>query len=103
MRSRKTTLSTADFAETNLPEEMQSEYLEFMKNKSFPAAAVTKDNGYIESKLKIRSKLVFSNDVWVSVPPDQLKNLVEIIPSDDNESTILKIKGDLKVNNNGYQ
>ncbi|EOZ6583456.1 nucleoid-associated protein [Klebsiella michiganensis] len=96
MRSRKTTLSTADFAETNLPEEMQSEYLEFMKNKSFPAAAVTKDNGYIESKLKIRSKLVFSNDVWVSVPPDQLKNLVEIIPSDDNESTTLKIKGRLK-------
>ncbi|MDM4126533.1 hypothetical protein [Klebsiella michiganensis] len=96
MRSRKTTLSTADFAETNLPEEMQNEYLEFMKSKSFPAAAVTKDNGYIESKLKIRSKLVFSNDVWVSVPPDQLKNLVEIIPSDDNESTILKIKGRLK-------
>jgi hypothetical protein len=96
MRSRKTTLSTADFAETNLPEEMQGEYLDFMKNKSFPAAAVTKDNGYIESKLKIRSKLVFSNDVWVSVPPDQLKNLVEIIPSDDNESTILKIKGRLK-------
>ncbi|MGK6632817.1 hypothetical protein ACKU4M_015330 [Klebsiella pneumoniae] len=38
----------------------------------------------------------FPNDVWVSVPPDQLKNLVEIIPSDDNESTILKIKGRLK-------
>jgi predicted glycosyltransferase involved in capsule biosynthesis len=95
MRSKKT-LNTADFAETNLPEEIQMEYLEYMRNKNFPAAAVTKDNGYIESKLKIRSKLVFSNDVWVSVPPDQLKNLVEIIPSEDTESTILKIKGRLK-------
>ena len=96
MRSRKNTLSTADFSEANLPEEMQGGYLEFMKTKNFPTAAVAKDIGYIESKLKVRNKLVFSNDVWVSVPPDQLKNLVEIIPSDDNESTILKIKGRLK-------
>jgi hypothetical protein len=59
MRSRKKTLNTADFAETNLPEEIQMEYLEYMRNKNFPAAAVTKDNGYIESKLKIKVSLYF--------------------------------------------
>ncbi|MGG5216154.1 nucleoid-associated protein [Rahnella variigena] len=96
MRSQKNTLSTADFSQTNFEPEMSREYLEFMDSKKFPTAAIAKDNDYILAKLKLRNKLVFSNDVWVSVPPDQLKNLVEILPSEDNDSTMLRIKGKLK-------
>lgn len=96
MRSQKRTLSTADFSEEHIPPNLQTSYIEFMSLKKFPTAAITKDNGYIQAKLKQRNKLVFSSDVWLSVPPDQLKNLVEIIPTDDNESTMLKIQGKLQ-------
>lgn len=96
MRSQKTTLSTADFAEEHLKPELQTPYIAFMASTQFPTSTVTKDNDYIKNKLKRRNKLIFSNDVWLSVPPDQLKELVEIIPTNDNESTTLKIKGRLK-------
>ncbi|EDH5631377.1 hypothetical protein CB172_13130 [Salmonella enterica subsp. enterica serovar Claibornei] len=96
LRSQKATLSVASFATEHLPQELQGEYQTFMIQKGFPQNAVPKDTDYIKKKLRRRSKLVFSSDVWVSIPPDRVKELVQIEQTEDDEFTTLKIKGQLK-------
>ncbi|EFR2063222.1 nucleoid-associated protein [Salmonella enterica] len=96
MRSQKATLSTASFAVEHLPQELQADYQSFMVQKGFPQNAVSKDTDYIKKKLRRRSKLVFTSDVWVSIPPDQVKELVQIEQTDDDEFTTLKVKGRLR-------
>ncbi|WON77816.1 nucleoid-associated protein [Serratia sp. UGAL515B_01] len=96
LRSKKAIISTSDFSKEHLPEDLKDKYLDFMKLKDFPQHSISKDIEYIQAKLKRRNKLVFSSDVWVSVPPDKMKDLVQFEESDDNNFTILKIKGKLK-------
>lgn len=96
LRSQNATLRTASFATEHLPQELQTSYQSFMIQKGFPQNAVSKDIDYIKKKLRRRSKLVFTSDVWVSIPPDRVKELVQIEQTDDDEFTTLKIKGRLR-------
>lgn len=96
LRSNKNIISANDFSNDHIPIELRTAYIDFMKLSKFPQHSVSKDNEYIKTKLKRRSKLVFSSDVWISVPPDKLKDLVQFEDSDDNEYSTLKIKGRLK-------
>lgn len=95
LRSNKATINVHTFSNENLPLEFREDYIKLMREKKLPVISFNKDNEFITNKLKRRSKLVFSNDIWISVPPDELKSLVEILPNDEKDSTILKIKGRL--------
>lgn len=95
LRSKKATVSVHDFAEDHLPDELRENYKEKTREKKLPQNSFIKDNDYILAKLKRRSKLVFSNDIYISVPPENINELVEILPNEDHNSTIIKIKGRL--------
>ncbi|WP_343711209.1 nucleoid-associated protein [Kosakonia radicincitans] len=95
LRSKKTTLNINSFADEHFPSELKDDYKNFVKQKKLPESSFIKDNDYISSKLKRRSRLIFSNDIWLSVPPENLKELVEIIPTEDDNTTLLKINGKL--------
>lgn len=96
LRSQDATISLADFGEKHLTDELRKQYEGFMKMKGFPQNAVSKDNSYIQAKLKRRRKLLFTNDVWLSTPPDEFNKLVHILPSEESEFTLVKIKGLIK-------
>ncbi|ELY3412210.1 nucleoid-associated protein [Cronobacter sakazakii] len=95
LRSKKQTVSIHDFADTYLPEEIKDSYKQVMKEHKLPQNSFHKDNEYISTKLKRRSRLIFSNDIWISVPPENFRDLVEILPSNDHNFTLLKINGKL--------
>lgn len=95
LKSTDATISVASFATKHMPEEIRAEYSGFMVTKGFPENAISKDTGYIQAKLKRRRKYVFTNGVWVSTPPGESKDLIEIDASNDGE-TIVKIKGGLE-------
>lgn len=93
LRSNKATINITTFANDNIPEKVRSQYTSMMAAKQLPTISFNKDVEFISSKLKRRNKLVFTNDIWISVPPDELKTLIEILPNTEKDSTILKIKG----------
>lgn len=96
LRSKETIISAAAFGEKHLTNDLRIEYEGFMKTQGFPQNAVMKDIAYIQAKLKRRRKLLFTNDVWLSTPPDEFSDLVQIMPSEEPEFTVLKIKGLVK-------
>jgi hypothetical protein len=95
LRSKDATISVASFSTKHMPESIRSEYSGFMTTKGFPENAISKDIGYIQAKLKRRRKYVFTNGVWLSTPPGEATDLIEIDASNDGE-TVIKIKGDLE-------
>lgn len=95
LRSKDATISVTSFATKHMPAALVIEYSGFMTTKGFPENAVNKDLGYIHAKLKRRRKYVFTNGVWVSTPPGEAADLIEIDASNDGE-TVIKIKGDLE-------
>jgi len=95
LRSNKATINITTFASESIPEDIRESYTSMMASKQLPTISFNKDIEFISSKLKRRNKLVFTNDIWISVPPDELKTLVEILPNTENDSTILKINGKL--------
>lgn len=96
LRSKDGTISVSDFGDKHFPDEIRKQYDGFMKTKGFPQNAVLKDNDYIRAKLKKRRKLLLDSDVYISAPPDEFKNLVQIMPSNDAGFTVVKIKGQIK-------
>ncbi|MDC7251614.1 nucleoid-associated protein [Wohlfahrtiimonas chitiniclastica] len=84
---------SSDFAEKTFPSEKIDNYLEFLEEQNFPSHAITKDIVLISNNLKIR-KLKFSSDVKIIAPSEQFEKLVEIIESNDSETTI-KVYGKL--------
>lgn len=96
LRSKETIISTAAFGEKHLTNDLRIQYEGFMKTQGFPQNAVMKDISYIEAKLKRRRKLLFTNDIWLSTPPDEFNNLIQIMPSEELEYTLLKIKALVK-------
>lgn len=95
LRSNKTTLNINSFADEHFPEEIKCDYKKLVALKKLPENSFIKDNDYILSKLKRRSRLIFSNDIWMSVPPENFNELVEILPCEDDNTTIIKINGKL--------
>ncbi|UZW13176.1 nucleoid-associated protein [Clostridium pasteurianum] len=89
-----TTLSIDDFAENNFPIEIRDNYARHMKNKEIPNTLIQKDTTFIENRLKQR-KIKFSNDISIMGPSEKFKELINVISSDD-ESTTLKINGTIK-------
>lgn len=96
LRSQDATISIAAFGDKHLTDDLRKQYESFMKAQGFPQNAVTKDNTYIQAKLKRRRKLLFTSDVWLSTPSDEFKNLVQVLQSEDAEFTMVKIKGLIK-------
>ena len=95
LRSNKTTLNINSFADEHFPEEIKSDYKKLVVSKKLPENSFIKDNDYILSKLKRRSRLIFSNDIWMSVPPENFNELIEILPCEEDNTTIIKINGKL--------
>ncbi|SFF35938.1 hypothetical protein SAMN05216563_12713 [Phytobacter palmae] len=95
LRSKKSTLNINNFADEHFPDELKDDYKKITKQKKLPETSFIKDNDYIASKLKRRSRLIFSNDIWMSVPPENFKELVEITPNENDNTTTVKINGRL--------
>lgn len=95
LRSKDATISVTDFGNKHFPDEIRKQYEGFMKAKKFPQNAIPKDNEYIYAKLRRRRKLSLNSGVYISTPPDEFKNLVQIVPSEDTEFTVVKIKGQI--------
>lgn len=95
LRSQDATISVADFGDKHFPDDIRKQYEGFMKAKNFPQNAIPKDNEYIHAKLRRRRKILLNSGVYISTPPDEFKNLVQIMPSDDKEFTVVKIKGQI--------
>lgn len=96
LRSQDATISAASFGDKHFTDDLRKQYETFMKSQGFPQNAVSKDNSYIQAKLKRRRKLLFTSDVWLSTPPDEFSNLVQVLKSEDQEFTLVKIKGSIK-------
>lgn len=90
---KNATIETSSFAETYLPDTIEDDYISFMENKKFPTNSIIKNTSLIKSKLRIR-KLSFSTEVKITAPADKFSELVELIESSEN-STTLKIKGNM--------
>ncbi|QFY79782.1 nucleoid-associated protein NdpA [Alcaligenes faecalis] len=88
LRSNDSTISTADFAVRHLDSNEADDYEEYMRSQSFPEHAITKDVGYIKSKIQRRRKFVFSSQVMITTPSDG-GNLISIEPSQDGSTTVI--------------
>lgn len=101
LRSNQTLVSTYEFAERHLPQQLRQDYLQLMQSKGFPQNSVVKDTHYIQTKLRSRRKVFLSSGVQLSAPPDSFASLVhQVKPTEDMESifsdpdyTVFRIKG----------
>lgn len=76
------TIEVAAFSNTYMSPSDQADYRAFMKERKFPQSAVAKDTTDLKGMLRQR-KLVFSNNIRLTAPPEAFKDLIEIrrIPS----------------------
>lgn len=93
LRSQNTTISVSDFGDQHFDDDTRKEYESFMELKKFPKNSILKDDEYICAKLKRRRRITLNSDVYISTPSDNFKELVEIMPSEDTDFTMVKIKG----------
>ena len=91
------TISTINFAENYLDEDIQDNYLITMAEANLPDRSFTKDISLIENVLKLR-RYHFSSGVKIISPSES--DLVKIISTDEEisltdgtQSTIIRIKG----------
>ncbi len=74
---RGNTIQTSRFANTYMRPEMADEYERHMRQKRFPAGAVTKDLSEVTGLLRWR-KLKFPRSITLSGPPDAVRDLVTV-------------------------
>jgi len=96
LRSQEATISVSSFGVKHFPNDMRKKYEAFMQGKGFPQNAVNKDTNYIHAKLRRRRKYTFTNDVWISTPPEKAENYLVIEPADAAGVTVVKIKASFK-------
>lgn len=96
LRSQQATISVAEFGVKHLPDPLRKEYESFMESKGFPQNSVNKDIDYIQAKLRRRRKFIFSNDVWISTPPEKADEFLQIDGTDESGLTLVRIKGALR-------
>lgn len=96
MRSQEATLSVATFAVRHLPDIARQEYEGFMQTRGFPQNSVSKDNDYIQSKLRRRRRFVFSNGIVISTPPERTEDYMQIENNAEEGVSVIRIKGVLQ-------
>lgn len=92
--SRETIINVSDFASRYFSPEKSDEFLQFMRAKQFPLIAIHKDISLIKNSLR-RRKLRFDTNISISGPSEGFNELVRILQSDDNSTTI-RIQGKIK-------
>lgn len=97
LRSNSQTLSVADFSHHHMSGRDQNQYVAYMQKSSFPAHAITKDVEYVRNRLRRRQKVYFSNDIVITTPPDQMKDLLKFKDNGDGTTTVT-VKGTVESN-----
>lgn len=95
LRSQDATISVVSFSVKHFPDKMAKEYEKFMNAKGFSRSAINKDTGYIQAKLRKRRRFLFTNNIWISTPPDKADH-VQIEAPNTKGITVVKIKGALQ-------
>lgn len=96
LRSNNATISSREFSDNHLDDDLKSGYVEYMNNKGFPQNAVLKDNDYIKARLRRPRRLVFTSGILLSGPADGFQELVKIMPADEDGDTLVSIKGSVR-------
>ncbi len=88
LKSASNVINVIAFASAHMDTQVKKAYETFMiQQKGFPNHAVEKDLGYVKDRLKRRRKITFSNDIWLSTPPDLMAS-VRTVENDDGSTTI---------------
>ena len=77
--------SVNSFAKTFFGDDTADDFQEFMKAKKFPMNVIQKDIADLQSQLRFR-KMVFSNSIKFTAPPEAFKEMVTI-ETIDGEAT----------------
>jgi hypothetical protein len=92
--SQSNTVSIGDFVDQFLPNENKDSYRNYMETKEFPTNAIPKDIALLAIKLS-RRKIRFTSEVSILAPSQNFKDLVKIISSEEDKTTI-EVKGKIK-------
>jgi hypothetical protein len=88
LRSTANVINIVDFASEHMTPKVKQAYEGFMiEQKGFPNHAVEKDTFYVNAKLRRRRKITFSNDIWLSTPPE-LMSSISTVENDDGSTTV---------------
>lgn len=79
------TLSVNSFAKTFFKDETADDFQTFMRAKKFPMTAIQKDIADLHSQLRLR-KMVFSNSIKFTAPPEAFKEMVTVETIDGKAS-----------------
>ena len=74
---QSSTVELATFSKQYLSDDLKEDYEAYMRSKSFPTNAVSKDTSDILSYLRKR-RLKFSRDIQLIAPPDAFADLVRV-------------------------
>lgn len=92
LRSNSNTVNVVDFSTAHMTQPVKTAYEKFMfQEKQFPNHSVAKDTEYVNAKLKRRRKIVFSNGISLSSPPQLMSSIK--VTENANGSTTLDIPG----------
>ena len=94
MKSTSGTISTREFAENWMPQNLRDDFSAQMKNSGVSTKAIHKDNSLIKNKLRIR-KWTFSSKVKLIVPEGDISSYIKI-GNQVNGWTKVEIHGDLE-------
>jgi hypothetical protein len=90
LRNNAPTINATEFAENNLPEPLQKEYLEQLISSGFPNQAVVKDLDYIKHKLRRPRHVLFTSGVSIRVPAGQVfSDTIKIVPGSDGYTQVM--------------
>lgn len=95
LKGNSAIIKVDDFADQHMREDLAEAYVDFMKEKSFPSGAISKDTEFIKQRLKRRQKMKFGSGVEISAPPDEFSNLVTI-EKETAGQTIIIINGSIE-------
>jgi 37-kD nucleoid-associated bacterial protein len=88
------TVSPVEFAKDYLPSSARDSFLAAIPDE-LQAVPITKDTVLIESKLKNMS-ILFDNRIKIVGPNENFTQSVEIVPDDDDDSVLIRIRGKIK-------
>jgi hypothetical protein len=90
LRSASTVISVSDFASAHIADEaVRDAYCEFLEDRGFPKAAVSKDVAYVKAQLRKPRKLSFSTGVKVLIPADADQNVVTVTEQTATSATLV--------------
>jgi hypothetical protein len=89
LKGNSAIIKVEDFADKYMDEKLADSYVDFMKEKNFPAGAVSKDTEFIKQRLKRRQKMRFDGGVEISAPPDEFNKLITVEKESAGKTTII--------------